>query len=451
MLDGAALGPAVARAAARRVRAALRRARRRAARERRLERHRRPAPGAARGRASRDGDEVITSPFSFVASANVDRLRARAAGVRRHRPAHADDRPGGRGRRGQRAHARRCCRCTSSASRPTCRRSSGSGCRSSRTPARRSARASPTACRSARAATRRCSRFYANKQMTTGEGGMVTLADAGAQGAHRQRAQPGPRAGHGLARPRPPRLQLPPDRARRARSASRSSTASTRCSPARARGRASLRRGARRDRGARAAVPRRRRRACAAGSSTSSSCRAASTATASCGRCASAACQSKPYLPAIHLMSYYRETFGHRQGEFPVCEDIAARSLALPFFPELSEGQVARVAAALADVLGSGAPRLDCAARCRASPSRSTPTSRRSTPRWRSTGGCGPTTSRSRARTRAMLAAIGVIGERRARRSCCAGARRGRGGARGRAASRSAPTTRTSTWRSSGG
>ena len=43
--------------------------------------------------------------------------------------------------------------------------------------------------------------------------------------------------------------------------------------------------------------------------------------------------QSKPYLPAIHLMSYYRETFGYREGKFPVCEDVAARSLALPFFP----------------------------------------------------------------------------------------------------------------------
>jgi perosamine synthetase len=61
--------------------------------------------------------------------------------------------------------------------------------------------------------------------------------------------------------------------------------------------------------------------------------------------------QSKPYLPAIHLMSYYRETFGHREGEFPVCEDVAARSIALPFFPELTEGQVAQVAEALESVL----------------------------------------------------------------------------------------------------
>jgi len=61
--------------------------------------------------------------------------------------------------------------------------------------------------------------------------------------------------------------------------------------------------------------------------------------------------QSKPYLPAIHLMSFYRERFGHREGEFPVCEDVAARSVALPFFPEMSEGQVGRVAEQLRAVL----------------------------------------------------------------------------------------------------
>jgi perosamine synthetase len=61
--------------------------------------------------------------------------------------------------------------------------------------------------------------------------------------------------------------------------------------------------------------------------------------------------QSKPYLPAIHLMSFYRERFGHREGEFPVCEDVAARSIALPFFPELTEAQVEQVAEGLNAVL----------------------------------------------------------------------------------------------------
>jgi perosamine synthetase len=64
--------------------------------------------------------------------------------------------------------------------------------------------------------------------------------------------------------------------------------------------------------------------------------------------------QSKPYLPAIHLMSFYRERFGHREGEFPVCEDVAARSVALPFFPAMAEGQVERVAAAVAEAVGQG-------------------------------------------------------------------------------------------------
>jgi perosamine synthetase len=62
--------------------------------------------------------------------------------------------------------------------------------------------------------------------------------------------------------------------------------------------------------------------------------------------------QSKPYLPAIHLMSFYRERYGHRPGEFPVCEDVAERSIALPFFPAMAEGQVARVAETLRAVLG---------------------------------------------------------------------------------------------------
>jgi perosamine synthetase len=61
--------------------------------------------------------------------------------------------------------------------------------------------------------------------------------------------------------------------------------------------------------------------------------------------------QSKPYLPAIHLMSFYRERLGHREGEFPVCEDVAERSLALPFFPEMTEAEVERVAVALRGAL----------------------------------------------------------------------------------------------------
>jgi perosamine synthetase len=62
---------------------------------------------------------------------------------------------------------------------------------------------------------------------------------------------------------------------------------------------------------------------------------------------------SKPYFPAVHLMTFYRERFGHREGEFPVCEDVAARSIALPFFPQMTEGHVERVAEALRESIAA--------------------------------------------------------------------------------------------------
>ena len=62
---------------------------------------------------------------------------------------------------------------------------------------------------------------------------------------------------------------------------------------------------------------------------------------------------SKAYLPCIHLMPHYRERFGFTGGEFPVAEDVAERSLALPFFPGMTETQVERVAEALSEALGS--------------------------------------------------------------------------------------------------
>jgi len=56
---------------------------------------------------------------------------------------------------------------------------------------------------------------------------------------------------------------------------------------------------------------------------------------------------SKAYLPCIHLFPHLRE-LGYREGQFPVAEAASARSLALPFFPSMSESQVARVCEALA-------------------------------------------------------------------------------------------------------
>jgi dTDP-4-amino-4,6-dideoxygalactose transaminase len=62
---------------------------------------------------------------------------------------------------------------------------------------------------------------------------------------------------------------------------------------------------------------------------------------------------SKAYLPCIHLFPHLRE-LGYREGQFPVAEAAAARSLALPFFPQMSEGEVERVCAELAAAIQIG-------------------------------------------------------------------------------------------------
>ena len=61
---------------------------------------------------------------------------------------------------------------------------------------------------------------------------------------------------------------------------------------------------------------------------------------------------SKAYLPCIHLFPHLRE-LGYREGQFPVAEAASARSLALPFFPAMAEAQVARVCQELAAAIRS--------------------------------------------------------------------------------------------------
>ncbi len=56
---------------------------------------------------------------------------------------------------------------------------------------------------------------------------------------------------------------------------------------------------------------------------------------------------SRPYFVPIHLQPFYRERFGYRPGDYPVTEDLGRRSLALPFSGVMSETQVDYVCAAL--------------------------------------------------------------------------------------------------------
>jgi perosamine synthetase len=57
------------------------------------------------------------------------------------------------------------------------------------------------------------------------------------------------------------------------------------------------------------------------------------------------------YLPSIHLQPYMRERYGFREGMCPVSEDLSSRTLALPFSTGLERGSQERVAEVLAGAL----------------------------------------------------------------------------------------------------
>ena len=57
------------------------------------------------------------------------------------------------------------------------------------------------------------------------------------------------------------------------------------------------------------------------------------------------------YLPSIHLQPYMRERYGFREGMFPVSESASSRTLALPFFTALERDAQERVADELAAAL----------------------------------------------------------------------------------------------------
>jgi dTDP-4-amino-4,6-dideoxygalactose transaminase len=60
---------------------------------------------------------------------------------------------------------------------------------------------------------------------------------------------------------------------------------------------------------------------------------------------------SRPYFSPLHLQPLYRGMFGFRPGDFPVTERIAASTLALPFSSKLADEDVQYVADALAAVV----------------------------------------------------------------------------------------------------
>jgi perosamine synthetase len=63
---------------------------------------------------------------------------------------------------------------------------------------------------------------------------------------------------------------------------------------------------------------------------------------------------SRPYFAPIHLQPYFRSTFGFKPGDFPVTERVAASTLAIPFSSRLENDDVAYVAEVLTEAVEAG-------------------------------------------------------------------------------------------------
>jgi perosamine synthetase len=63
--------------------------------------------------------------------------------------------------------------------------------------------------------------------------------------------------------------------------------------------------------------------------------------------------QSRPYFTPIHLQPFYAREFGYKPGDFAITEHVGARTIALPFFTMITPGQQQEVVACLKDGLAT--------------------------------------------------------------------------------------------------
>ena len=59
------------------------------------------------------------------------------------------------------------------------------------------------------------------------------------------------------------------------------------------------------------------------------------------------------YFYPIHLLPHYREQFGFKEGDFPITERVASQTLALPFYNQLRRDEVERVVTSLQRAVAS--------------------------------------------------------------------------------------------------
>lgn len=63
---------------------------------------------------------------------------------------------------------------------------------------------------------------------------------------------------------------------------------------------------------------------------------------------------SRAYFPVLHLQPYFQQFGRYPKGSFPVAEDASRRAVALPFFNDLGADDISRIAQALRDGVKTG-------------------------------------------------------------------------------------------------
>lgn len=63
--------------------------------------------------------------------------------------------------------------------------------------------------------------------------------------------------------------------------------------------------------------------------------------------------QTNNYFPPVHLQPFIAQQYGYHPGDFPITEAVAQRTIALPFFNNLQKEQVDYVCTQLQDILDS--------------------------------------------------------------------------------------------------
>ncbi len=61
----------------------------------------------------------------------------------------------------------------------------------------------------------------------------------------------------------------------------------------------------------------------------------------------------RDYFPSIHLQKFYRESFGYKPGDFPITEKISDLTIALPFYNNLSVSEIDYICESLRCIIGN--------------------------------------------------------------------------------------------------